>query len=315
VRFRAPATILLRRAQITLMLATLVPTVLMTAAGIVLLALGSGSVAVVTGVLVLAFCTTSVTGYILGSIFVSRGASMARVQNDFLSLVSHELRTPLTSIRLFIESLRDERLTDPAEKRQCLDLLKQETERLDELVTRLLDLSRIEAGRHAFVREPVAVADLVREALTAFDAATLTRKVEVDVELEPALMVAGDRLALARAITNLLVNAWKHTPEQDRRISLAARASGARHVEIIVADNGPGIPRGEQREIFEQFQRGRGAIDDRVHGVGLGLAFVRAIIAAHRGRVELRSRAGEGSEFRIRLRRLTPAVPTRTGAS
>ena len=101
-RFRAPAIVHLQRAQMTLMLATLVPTVLMLALGIVMLAVGSGSVNLVSGLLLLAFCTTSLTGYILGSIFVSRGASLAKVQNDFLSSVSHELRTPLTSIRLFI---------------------------------------------------------------------------------------------------------------------------------------------------------------------------------------------------------------------
>src|SRR5690606_32074127 len=137
-------------AQLILMLATLVPTLFMAALGIVLLAVGSGSVGFIIGILVLTFCTTSLTGYILGSIFVRRGASMARVQNDFLSGVSHELRTPLTSIRMFIETLRDERLTDPEDKQKCLTLLNQEVGRLEILVERLIELSRIESGKHHF---------------------------------------------------------------------------------------------------------------------------------------------------------------------
>ena len=118
MKFRAPANIQLRRAQLILLLAAVVPTGLMSALGVILLAVGSGSrtVSVVSGVLVLAFCTSAITGYILGSIFLQRGAVLARVQNDFLSSVSHELRTPLTSMRMFVETVNDDRVTDPAER-------------------------------------------------------------------------------------------------------------------------------------------------------------------------------------------------------
>ena len=100
----------LRRAQLVLMLVALVPTVAMTAVGIVLLVLERSTTALVAGVLVLTFCTSGITGYILSSIFVGKGASLVRVQNDFVSSVSHELRTPITSIRLLIESLQAGRL-------------------------------------------------------------------------------------------------------------------------------------------------------------------------------------------------------------
>lgn len=304
VRFRAPANVQLRRAQIILMLATLVPTVLMTALGIVLVARGARSVGLlISGILVLTFCTTSITGYILGSIFVSRGASLARVQSDFLSSVSHELRTPLTSIRMFIEALRNDRLIDPDDKRQCLDLLNREVLRLEALVERLIELSRMETGKHDFERAPVAVDDVVHDALAAFDAATLPARVPVDVDLEPGLMVIGDRATLGQAMVNLLTNAWKYTPEQDKQIRLSARRSGTKYVEILVADNGAGISRNEQKHIFEKFERGKGAVESRTVGVGLGLATVRAIVRAHRGHIEVHSRPGRGSEFRIRLRR------------
>lgn len=301
-RFRAPAVIQLRRAQLTLMLATLIPTVLMTAIGIVLLATRSHVAAIVAGVLVVAFCTTSLTGYILGSIFVSRGASVARFQNDFLSSVSHELRTPLTSISMFIEALRDERLTDETQKQECLKLLDQEIKRLIRLVERLISLSRMEAGRHTFERGIVRVEDIVNEALVAFEAATLTEKVKVDVEREDGLMVLGDQTALAQAVANLLINAWKYTPSADKQIRLGVMSVG-RDIELSVSDNGPGIPRDEQRQIFDQFERGSAAVEIHRPGSGLGLAIVRAIVRAHRGRVDVRSKPGRGAEFRIRLRK------------
>lgn len=304
MRFRAPASILLRRAQLTLILAALVPTVLMSATGIVLLAMGSGSVAIVTGVLVLAFCTSSLTGYILGSIYLGRGASLARVQNDFLSTVPHELRTPLTSTRVFLETLRSDRITEPEAKQEILDRLSREVERLEGLVERLIRLSQIETGHHAFDREPVQIEDLVDDALGSFGVATIGNEVDLHTEIEPDLRVLGDRATLAQALANLLANAYKHAGGASARIDVAARAAGSRSVEISVRDNGPGIPKNERRQIFQKFQRGAAALDAHTEGTGVGLAIVRAVARAHAGRVDLRSRPGSGSEFRISLPRL-----------
>jgi two-component system, OmpR family, phosphate regulon sensor histidine kinase PhoR len=300
VRF-PPAIVQLRRAQLVLILAVLVPTVLMIAVGIVLLAVGSSEAGhIVAGVLVITFCTTAITGYILGSIFVGRGASLARVQSDFLSSVSHELRTPLTSIGLFMESLRDGRLSQEDQHR-VLQLLGTEVQRLDTLVGRLLELSRLESGAHVFERSRFEVADLVRDALAVFDAATLGTPTPVVVELEAGLSIVGDRATLGRAVSNLLVNAWKYTGDE-KIITLQARAVG-RWIEIAVSDNGIGIPRDERRDMFEEFVRGKEATRRGTPGVGLGLAVVRAVVRAHRGNIEVTSRPGIGSTFRLRLPR------------
>jgi two-component system phosphate regulon sensor histidine kinase PhoR len=289
----------LRRAQVVLMLAVLLPTIMMTAVGIVLIATSSGSVpAVVSGVLVLTFCTSGITGYILGSVFVSKGATLARIQNDFVSSVSHELRTPLTSIRLLIESLRDGRLSD-AERVEVLSLLARETERLELLVSRVLELSRLEAS-YAYTREPIDVAALVDEVIAAFDAITLTNPTPVERQLQPNLTVTGDRPTLVRALVNLLTNAWKYTGD-DKQIMITAAESG-RWTELSVHDNGPGIEPAEQRAIFEQFQRGRAAEASGAPGVGLGLSFVRAIVRGHGGKLDFESRPGR-TFFRIRLKR------------
>jgi len=300
-----PATLHLRRAQLVLMLVVLVPTVLMLALGIVMLAVGTSSVNIFLGVLVLAFTTTAVTGYILVSIFVGKGASLARVQNDFFSSVSHELRTPLTSIRLLLEGLATDRL-GVEERTQVIALLSREVNRLDGLLVRTLELSRIQSGRHAFDMQPLAVADLAAEAIASFDAATLSQPTPIAVELEPDLTVVGDRTTLVRAVVNLLVNAWKYTGP-DKRITLTARAV-KRRVEIKVADNGPGIDPEERGVLFDGFTRGKAAVESRAPGVGLGLAIVHAIVRAHKGKVDVVSRAGEGASFRIVLRRPLPKV-------
>jgi two-component system, OmpR family, phosphate regulon sensor histidine kinase PhoR len=287
------------------MLAALVPTILMLAVGILLLVLHSSTTTLVAGVLVLAFCTSIITGYILTTIFVGKGASLVRVQNDFVSAVSHELRTPVTSIRLLLEGLRDDRLPI-GDREQVLSLLARETDRLEQLVGRVLELSRLESGAHIYPRERVDVQALVEEAIAAFDAVTLTKPTPIATDLAPDLAVIGDRSTLVRALLNLLTNAWKYTAD-DKRISIESREAG-RWIDITVRDNGPGIERSEQRAIYEQFKRGRAAHETGAAGVGLGLAFVRTIVRGQRGKLLLESRPG-ATEFKLRLRRAKDPEP------
>jgi two-component system phosphate regulon sensor histidine kinase PhoR len=306
------ANLQLHRAQVVLMLAVLLPTIMMIVVGIVLLATSSGSVpAVVSGVLVLTFCTSGVTGYILGSIFVAKGAALIRIQNDFVSSVSHELRTPLTSIHLLIESLRDGRL-EVVERAQVLSLLARETERQELLVGRVLELSRLQSS-YDYARDPLDVAAVVDEALAAFDAITLRNPTPIARQIDAGLTVTGDRPTLVRALVNLLTNAWKYTGDH-KQIAIAAHEN-RRWIEITVRDNGVGIDPAEQRAIFEQFQRGRAADASGAPGVGLGLSFVRAIVRGHHGKLDFESTPG-GTTFRIRLkRRREPVVIERQAAA
>jgi two-component system phosphate regulon sensor histidine kinase PhoR len=297
VRFPA-ANDQLRRAQLVLLLATLLPTVLMTGVGIILLVLGSGSASVVSGILVLTFCTAVITGSILGSVFLGKGASLARLQNDFTSAVSHELRTPVTSIRLLMESLRDNRITQE-DRDQALALLSRESERLELLVNRVLDLSKLQSRNHAWKRDPVDMQELAEEAIQAFDAHTLSRPTPIALDLERGLVLTGDRPMLVRALVNLLHNAWKYTGD-DKQIAIAAHRAG-RRIEVVVRDNGIGIDPSEKKSIYEQFRRGRSAYESGAPGMGLGLAFVRAIVRGHRGKLDFESQPGS-TAFRIRLK-------------
>lgn len=282
------------------MLAMFVPTILMTGVGILLLVLGGGgSTTVVFGVLVLAFCFSAITGFILVSIFVTKGAGLARIQNDFTAAVSHELRTPVTSIHLLLESLRDDRLNE-SDRSQVLTLLARETKRLEMLVDRVLELSKLEAGQHVWLRDPVDIRELVDEAVAMFDAATLSNPTAVTIDVERGLVAIGDREPLVRAIGNLLHNAWKYSGAA-KRIAIEARGIG-RRIFIIVRDNGIGIERADQPSIYEQFMRGRAIQESGIPGVGLGLAFVRTIVRGNRGKLTFESQPG-ATAFRIRLKR------------
>jgi two-component system, OmpR family, phosphate regulon sensor histidine kinase PhoR len=301
VKYQSPTAVFLHRARVTFMLAALVPTVLITAIGIILVVSGgSKSLSLVGGILVLAFCATALAGYTLGASFVTRGANLASVQNEFLSLVSHELRTPLTSILLFIDTLREDRVESPEERKRCLTVVHQELTRLDGLVNKLLELSKIESRRARFEQQPVRVADLVQDALTSFEAVRFGGAADVRADLDPDLVVYGDRAALAQALGNLLSNAWKYTRPSDKKIEIRAEAD-RKNVSISVTDNGVGIPRAEQTAIFEKFERGSAAVSGGASGSGLGLAIVRAVVEAHRGRVEVRSQAARGARFSIVL--------------
>jgi len=308
VKLRSPTTTLLHRARIIFVATAVVPTVLMTGIGIVsLVAAGSKSVAVIGGILGLGFCATALVGYTVGTIFVTRGAALAAVQNEFLSAVSHELRTPLTSIRMFIDTLREDRVTDPAERQRCLTIINQELGRLDGLVGKLIELSKIESRHAAFDRRPVVVADVIDDALATFETVRFSKEVALRVDVDRSLIVRGDRAALAQAVGNLLGNAWKYTPAAGKKIEVTARAD-LNHVVISVTDNGAGVPAPERELIFEKFQRGRAAVDTGSPGTGLGLAIVRAIVRAHKGEVDVRPAADHGASFRITLPRWRQAA-------
>jgi two-component system phosphate regulon sensor histidine kinase PhoR len=280
----------------------IVPTTLILLVGIVLMFLGS-IFNLLFGVLTVSFVLVVVTGVVLVIVFLRREANLSELQADFVSKVSHELRTPLTSIRLFVETIGRSR-GDRATEDKCLEALAAETDRLTQLIERLLDWGRMEAGRKQFDMRDEAVTAVIEAAAEGF---ALVRahnpEIEFSAEVEPDLpKVHVDRAAMVDAIGNLLSNALKYggTPAAIRL--RARRLQNA--VAIEVSDNGDGIALVEHRRIFEKFYR----IDDRLsrerEGSGLGLAIVKHIVRAHHGRVQLDSLKGKGSTFRILL---TPA--------
>jgi two-component system phosphate regulon sensor histidine kinase PhoR len=288
-----------RRIVQLLVYVVIVPTVLILFIGIVLMFLGN-LVNLLFGVVTVSFVLVVVTGVTLVLVFLRREANLSELQADFVSKVSHELRTPLTSIRLFVETLARSR-GDRSTEDKCIDALGKETERLTQLIERLLDWGRMEAGRKQFDLHAERVEDIVEETVEAFRPLRERHpELEFTVEVAPNLpRVDADVEAMVDALGNLLSNALKYggTPPVVR---LRARRSHD-GVAFEVSDNGDGIPHGEHRRIFDKFYR----IDDRLarmrEGSGLGLAIVKHIVRAHRGRIQLESSSGAGSTFRIVL--------------
>jgi two-component system phosphate regulon sensor histidine kinase PhoR len=227
-----------------------------------------------------------------------RAYKLSRLKTDFVANISHELRTPLTSVRLFAETLRDGRAEGPEEVRECVELLASESERLSNLVEKLLSWSRLESGRRMLEQEMTPVSELLAEIGAAYKAQQLPATVQTDVEKDlPPVNV--DRDAMAQVVLNLLHNAVKYTGAE-KRIRLRARRAG-RSVAIEVEDNGPGVRPEDRKRIFERFYRADDLLSRKTEGTGLGLAISKKIVEAHGGRIELDSKLGEGSTFRIVL--------------
>ena len=168
--------------------------------------------------------------------------------------------------------------------------------RLDGLLQKLLALSKLETGRQPFEIKANRVSEIVDDAVNALGALRMGAPVDLSIDVPNDLEVVGDGPSLVQALGNLLTNAFKYG---EREIRVTARRYGRKHVAIQVSDNGPGIPEVEKQRIFDEFERGQAA--SRAQGFGLGLAIVRAIVRAHRGRVEVDSVPGEGAIFRLIL--------------
>ena len=312
MRFRAPASIELRRAQLLLILAALVPSALATVAAILVLVFARRATDVVLGILVLVFGVLAITGAAFVQVFLRRGDSLARLQNDFVSTVSHELRTPLTSIRMFVETLALGRVKgDPAEHQAVLHMLAKEVARLEGLVERVLELAKLEAGKREFVRARTPVRDIVDGALAAFEVTRIAGggpEPTLRTNVDASLCVDVDRAALEQALLNLIGNAYKYTGD-DKQIDVQAVAAGRGKVEITVSDNGPGISWQDRKVIFDRFERGGDPARQAEPGAGMGLAVVNLIVRAHGGRVDVSSQPGAGASFRLLLPRSTKKVP------
>ncbi len=234
---------------------------------------------------------------------VRREVHLARLKSDFVANVSHELKTPLALIRLFAETLELGRVPSEDKARQYYRVINKESQRLTQLINNILDFSRIEAGRKEYRFSATSVARVVTEVVDAYRFQVEQQGFELVVRMEPDLPeVEADHEALGQAILNLLNNAIKYSRDL-KAIHVDVRREGDR-VLIGVMDRGIGIPKGEQKKIFEKFYRGEDSLVHETKGSGLGLSLVQHIMDAHGGTVEVESAPGRGSTFVLAL----PAV-------
>jgi len=241
-----------------------------------------------------------------GAVVVARDTTevnrLTEMRRDFVANVSHELKTPLAAIRGYAETLRDGALEEPATAARFTERILLQCKRLQALLADLLTLSRLESLERAPQREPVDLPALVHRAVEMMGKAAEEKRVDVRVEVQevpPVPRLAGDAEGLERLVVNLLDNAIKYNLPKGR-VTVRVQARDG-HAVLEVADTGIGIPQDALARIFERFYRVDKGRSREEGGTGLGLAIVKHVAQAHGGQVDVESRLGQGSTFRVRL--------------
>lgn len=238
--------------------------------------------------------------------FTRQAQRLAELQLQFVAGVSHELRTPLTVIRTAAYNLKGKLARNPDQVERYGTLIQGESQRLSDLVEEVLQFATSRSGRPVRDPEPVSIGAVIGESLEAGRA--VLGNVQVEQRIAPDLpVVMGDPVALKHVFDNLLSNAAKYGSGHPGGIEISAQnkdLEGRTFVEARVSDHGPGIPHDEQKHIFDPFFRGKRAIQEQIHGTGLGLSLVKGIVEAHGGTIHVVSAPGHGAEFIVRF----PAV-------
>jgi two-component system sensor histidine kinase SenX3 len=218
------------------------------------------------------------------------------VKRDFVANTSHELKTPVGALALLAETIED--AADDAEAvRRFAGKMRQEAQRLTNLVQDLITLSRVQAVEPVPDPRPVELDMVVAEALDRCRMKANARGITLNLTSVPGLSVYGDEDLLVTALRNLLENAVAYSPERTRVQVCLSRSDGS--AELSVADQGIGIPERDLERIFERFYRVDPARSRATGGTGLGLAIVKHVMLAHNGRVTVHSVEGTGSTFTL----------------
>ncbi len=272
----------------------------------------------VLGVLGAACFLLLIAGLVMLLAWLIREMRHNQRQQAFLDAVTHEMKTPLASLRLYIDTLR-RRDPDPERRDQFLGWMGDDLDRLSRTVDQVLAAARAEEpqrsarGRIELRRLLARCIDEIREA-HRLDPSTirleggLERSVDGEAEGDASAIVRGDAEELGLVFRNLLENAVKYSdPPGEVRVTVTP--AGDRRVQVHIADQGIGIPRGELRKIFQRFYRAGRDVQRKASGLGLGLFIVRGLVKRQGGRVvALSEGAGRGSRFVVTLRAAPPAA-------
>lgn len=244
-------------------------------------------------------------GHFIGSVVnihdVTAEYEIMQMKNEFVSTVSHELRTPMTSIKGYVDLILDGDAGEVNEiQREFLQIVKENSDRLVELINDMLDISRIESGRIHLKIVPLPVLDAVEGAVDSFRAVLEQTGRSIDIQVSESLpRVAGDRDRVGQVLINFISNALKYSPGGGT-VTIKARHSGDQ-VAISVTDQGIGIGKEDQKNLFTKFYRVDSTLTREIGGTGLGLSICKSIIELLGGKVSVRSKQGEGSTFTFTL--------------
>ncbi len=229
---------------------------------------------------------------------VTQEVGAQRVRREFVTNASHELKSPVAGLQALAEAVAEAAVDDPAAAERFSQRMIAEADRLSRLIADLLDLSRLEE-QPVPPSVPVSLSIVARREIETVIAAADDKSIELHVEVEPNIQVAGDEQQLGLLVRNLLENAVRYTPEAGS-IGLRVHRDGDSAL-VVVDDNGIGIPSDAQDRVFERFYRVDRARSRQRGGTGLGLAIVKHVAELHGGEVNLSSELGRGSTFSVRL--------------
>ncbi len=220
-----------------------------------------------------------------------------KLKDEFISTVTHELRTPLTSIRALAEILHDKPDIDKEQKIQFTRIIIKETDRLTRLISKVLDLQKIESGKIDWQMTTVDLREVIEDALACVDQLLKEKDIKSQVNMPPQMApVIGDRDRLIQVMVNLLSNAAKFCEPSQGLITVNLRKK-TNVFQVDVIDNGIGISRENQNIVFEKFRQVKDTSRGRPSGSGLGLAITKRIIDYHNGDIWVESEPGKGSVF------------------
>lgn len=207
-----------------------------------------------------------------------------QMRTDFISMLSHEIRTPLTSIRESVDMMADGVFGEVNERQQrFLRIAEKETDRLADLLSRLMTVTRMEATRLTLDNQPIKSNELVLSTMERLESSALAKNISLHAELLPKdTAIQGDMEKLRQVLLNLGGNAIKFSPEKSSIVFQLQKSQ--KGIVFSVADQGPGVPKAEQELIFKKYYRAEGVRMDK-DGAGLGLAISRHIVEAHKGRM------------------------------
>ena len=231
---------------------------------------------------------------------VTREKELENRKDDFINMASHELKTPLTSMKIYIEILSNiiKKSHDP-KSTKVINSIKNQTERLQELINDLLDVSRIQTGKLNFNKEQFYINELVTEAVEVLQSTTDSRK--LILKAAPKIKVSADRFRIYQVLTNLITNAIKYSGDSTDIIINIKKDTNK--VIISVQDFGIGISKSEQKRVFDRLYQVTDPTEKTFPGLGMGLYISHEIIKRHKGKIWVEGDKGKGSTFFFTLPR------------
>lgn len=243
-----------------------------------------------------------IKGFVVVTRDVTAELEAEQLKNDFVATVSHELRTPLTPLKGFLTVLIQGTVEDSSATRaEYYGIMLKQTNRLERLITDLLEVSRVEAVTEAVASQTIEVTSVVAEYVQEFRGGHLDRRIELGTPGIP-LFVRADPFRLGQVLSNLLSNAVKYSP-RETAIEVLLEAA-ATEVQVSVRDRGEGIPSSELQRVFERFHRVEQGLVRNTGGTGLGLYIAKRLVQAMGGRIWVESEPGSGSTFIFTLPRV-----------